>query len=101
MRQSARTTLSRMDLLDGLGVHDLDELALAVRPFRMAPGGLLCRQGEAPGDAFFVSRGRVEISVRLPGEEVVLLRGIGPGEVVGETGASRRRASQRHRSRDR
>jgi ABC-type lipoprotein export system ATPase subunit len=56
----------------------------ALEPLRFAPGQELVEQGAA-GDRFYIiSRGAVEVALKRPGGNDVVVAQMGPGEYVGE-----------------
>lgn len=76
-------TFKSHTFLSPLGDRLLMLLASGARPFRVAPGEFLAREGE-PAHAFFlVQSGHVAIETRGDGREEVFIQAAGPGEVVG------------------
>lgn len=59
-------------------------LARVVRTRRVAAGEVLFEQGDPADSALFLGRGRVELSVRMPGGGTSPLAVLGAGEVLGE-----------------
>lgn len=71
----------------GLPAGDLARLEpdLEDLPTRwLAPGELLIREGDPPGDAYIIHEGVVEVLKRRPDGSVFLAAELGPGELVGE-----------------
>ncbi|HUH01148.1 MAG TPA: cyclic nucleotide-binding domain-containing protein [Kofleriaceae bacterium] len=68
----------------GLPAEHQQVLARVVRRQRVPPGQRLFEQGDPADSALFVERGRVELSVRMPGGGVRPLAVIEAGEVLGE-----------------
>lgn len=68
---------------EGLAAGQCDGLAACAQERRHAPGEYLLRQ-HAPADTFhLVLDGQVEIKLALPGQGIVTLETVGPGEAVG------------------
>lgn len=68
---------------EGLAAEQCDGLAACAQERRHAPGDTLLRQ-HAPADTFhLVLDGQVEIKLALPGQGIVTLETVGPGEAVG------------------
>ena len=73
------TDLSDVPLLTALPEEARHRLERAARVVEVPAGALLLREGDPPGSAFVVRRGRLEVEV---GGRVV--RELGSGEVIGE-----------------
>lgn len=67
----------------GLSPEHCEALAACAEERQYAPGDYLLRQ-HAPADTFhLVLDGQVEIKLALPGQGIVTLETVGPGEAVG------------------
>lgn len=64
---------------------DYQRMALAsgVRPFRVAPGEYLSREGMAAKSFYLIQSGSVAIEIKQPGRGAVRVQEVGPGEIVG------------------
>ena len=79
-----REALSRLELFDGAPPSILERLVVAARPFSLAPGEYLFREGD-PGDRIsLLAEGKLEASMRLPGGREVEIEPLGPGGLIGE-----------------
>ena len=58
-------------------------LATGVRPFTVAAGALLAREGETAGAFYLVQVGHIALGLPTPDRGVVSIQTVGPGEVVG------------------
>lgn len=76
--------LEQVALFAGLNEAALADLRRIARPFAIARGEALFRQGDPPTGLFVVGRGLLEIATRMPGDEAAYVSRIAPGEVVGE-----------------
>ena len=76
--------LEQVALFAGLNAVALADLRGIARPFAIARGETLFRQGDPPTGLFVVERGLLEIATRMPGDEAAYVSRIAPGEVVGE-----------------
>jgi CRP/FNR family transcriptional regulator, cyclic AMP receptor protein len=76
--------LATVPLLDGLPDAELAELARVMRRRELPAGEVLWRQGDHAVAMLLIVRGRVSVSLRLPGERAVEVDSLGPGEVLGE-----------------
>jgi len=80
---------------------DLDQLTLAasrLRRLTFAPGAVIVRQGDVAGDFYIVTRGEVEVTLRHPGGQEIVVNRLGSGEFFGEMAllhGGRRRANVR------
>ena len=74
----------RSDQLAMLDDEALSRLASGGAARGLASGEVLFRQGTAADAAYVVTRGRLAISTRIPGDETAVVSAILPGEVVGE-----------------
>ena len=64
--------------------EDLVDIAQFMRPIRAAAGTRLFSQGQPAEGMYLIETGRVRIVSRLPGDKVVELGRVGPGEMFGE-----------------
>ena len=76
--------LATVPLLEGREEADLVELARVLRRRRVREGELLWRQGDDAREMLFIVDGGVSASLNVPGDRVVEIGRVGPGEVVGE-----------------
>ncbi len=76
--------LGRCPLFSGHGAEDLADIAQFMRPIHAAAGTRLFSQGEPAEGMYLIETGRVRIVSRLPGDKVVELGRVGPGEMFGE-----------------
>ena len=74
-------TLSESALFGGLDLRGLAERWVGLD---LAAGAELWRQGQTADALHVIETGRVEITVRLPGERQTVLAKLGPGDVIGE-----------------
>lgn len=73
-----RRLVSRLDMLSGLSVRQLDRVAKLLHSFFAVPGERILRAGDRADACYFIASGAVE--VRLPGRTI----GLGSGNVFGE-----------------
>jgi CRP-like cAMP-binding protein len=76
--------LGQCPLFAGHAAEELADIAQYMRPIQAAAGTRLFAQGADAEGMYFVEEGRVRIVSRLPGDRVVELGRIGPGELFGE-----------------
>jgi len=76
--------LEQVPLFAGLNDAAFEDLRNIARPFAVARGETLFRQGDPPTGLFVVEQGLLEIATRMPGDEAAYVSRIAPGEVVGE-----------------
>ncbi len=76
--------LGQCPLFAGHGAEDLADIAQYMRPIHAAAGTRLFSQGESAEGMYLVEEGSVRIVSRLPGDRVVELGRVGPGELFGE-----------------
>lgn len=81
---STTAFLATVPLLAGIPETDLTELAGLLRHRDLAPGAVLWRQGDEAQTMVLIARGRVSLSLHLPGDRTLEFTSIGPGEVLGE-----------------
>lgn len=72
------------DPFAGIDPSVRDDLVRTGERFELAASELLFAQGGAADHAYLVLEGRLEVSARLPGDEITVVGEIGPGEVIGE-----------------
>jgi hypothetical protein len=88
-RMASLTAIEKMMLLRqvpmfaDLDPDDLDELAGLVEEHIYAPGGDLCKEGDAGDAVFLVVKGRVRV-VKAVAEGERVLNELGPGACIGE-----------------
>lgn len=71
-------------LLAGIAADALSALGLSDAPLDYARGDALFRQGDASSGLFLIAAGNVRLIGRTPGDGLIELARLGPGEVVGE-----------------
>jgi SulP family sulfate permease len=88
---TAQTSLLER-LIRTLG-REVEDLLVYLERMEAETGEEIIRQGDPSGDVFFLESGRLSVQLRQDDGEVVRLRSMGPGTVVGEVamylGASR------------
>ena len=93
MRADDLTALfERVPLFADLCEAERRDLEGAFRPVTFKPGELIFRQGAEPDGLYLVAEGWVTISVRLPGDDEIGLRTVGPDEVFGEMAIANRQS---------
>jgi NTE family protein len=92
----AAVSLEDLPLLDGLPASALSDLATATRTVEVRAGEWLFREGDAPGSAYVLAGGRLQIV-----QEGAVVRELAPGAVLGElallTGEPRSAGARAHR----
>ena len=76
--------LGACPLFSGHGLEELADIAQYMRPVQARAGSRLFSQGDPAEGLYVVERGKVRIVGRLPGDTLVELGQIGPGELFGE-----------------
>ncbi|MFI5401123.1 MAG: cyclic nucleotide-binding domain-containing protein, partial [SAR324 cluster bacterium] len=76
--------LGACPLFSGHGAEELADIVQYMRPVQAKAGSRLFSQGDPAEGLYLVERGRVRIVARLPGDTLVELGQIGPGELFGE-----------------
>lgn len=76
--------LEQVGLFAGLNEAAHADLCRIARPFAIARGETLFRQGDPSTGLFVVQKGLLEIATRMPGDEAAYVSRIAPGDVVGE-----------------
>ncbi len=93
---SAGDLLARIPLFAEIPARERAQLALLMRPFSLAPGEVLFREG-APGDGLYlIERGRVQAWAGGTGGARLVVAELGPGDLLGElslVGAGERSAT--------
>lgn len=84
MSDEAAGFLSTVALLDGMQEEELANLAGVLRRREVPAGEVLWSQGQEAVAMLFIVRGRVSISLNLPGARTVEVASMGEGEVLGE-----------------
>jgi glutaminase len=84
-REALVVPLAEQPLLAGLGAAEIADLATAAVTLTLAPGDVLCREGETAQDVYFLSSGalRTELASANGGPSRRLLT-MGPGTALGE-----------------
>jgi len=89
-----------------LATLDLDELSQTTSklvPMTFPPGSVIVREGDAADRFYIVTKGWVEVSIRHPGGQQIVVARLGPGRYFGEIGIlryTRRNATVRAGSED-
>jgi predicted NAD/FAD-binding protein/CRP-like cAMP-binding protein len=76
--------LRTIPLFDGLDSSALADVQMAASIFSAESGKVLFRQNDRSDGFYLISRGRVRVSTRVPGDEMVDLIEVGPGNILGE-----------------
>jgi CRP/FNR family transcriptional regulator, cyclic AMP receptor protein len=76
--------LARLPLFAGLPEEELARLTPLMRPFAVAAGTTLFREGDPAGSMYAIEHGLLEAATHLPGERDLRLATIGAGELLGE-----------------
>ena len=95
------TSSPRVPLLEGRDEADLAELARVMRRRTVQEGEILWRQGDDARELALIVDGAVSASLQVTGDRAAEIGRAGPGEIVGEIGAARRRGARDERARDR
>lgn len=84
-RYAVAVPLAEQPLLGGLGAAEIADLEAATATLLLGPGDVLCREGEAAADIYFVCSGalRAEVASGDGGAPRPLLT-MGPGTALGE-----------------
>lgn len=75
---------SSVPLFSRLSPDDLNEIIRGVRPFSLATGDTLFKQGDAGDAAYVVQSGEVNVYARADEAREVHVAALGPGAVIGE-----------------
>src|SRR5438034_1889214 len=76
--------LATVPFLEGGAEADLRELARVMRRRTVREGEILWRQGDDAREMALIVEGRVSASLHVPGNRVVEVASVGPGEMLGE-----------------
>jgi CRP/FNR family transcriptional regulator, cyclic AMP receptor protein len=76
--------LHTIPLFSGLDESVLRDVRTAASPFAVEAGKDLFRQDDPADGIYLIARGRLSVSERAPGDDVVDLVEVGPGAVLGE-----------------
>lgn len=76
--------LRRIPLLKGLAESSLGDIQAATNFFSVEADRILFRQNDIADGVYLMSRGRVRISARVPGDEAIDVTEVGPGSILGE-----------------
>ena len=76
--------LRHIPLLDGLADSSLSDIQATTSFFSVEADRILFRQNDISDGVYLISRGRVRISARVPGDEAIDVTEIGPGSILGE-----------------
>ena len=82
----ARAALAGIELFDGVADAVIERMALAARPFNLAAGEYLFREGDEGDFISLIENGRVDALLRLPGGRELEVQPVGPGQLIGEMG---------------
>ncbi len=85
--EERKKLLAQQELFRGLGDRELEDLARAARPKRLAPREELAHKGEPGTQLFLIVRGRLKASARSGEGHDVAFSIMGPGDLCGEIGA--------------
>ena len=81
---NVRAALEALDLFEGADPAVLDRLAMLARPFSLAAGEYLFREGD-PGDRVsLLASGSMDGTLRLPGGRPLEVQPLGAGALIGE-----------------
>ena len=84
MRVSQAGLLRSVDLFEGLQPNEIENIEHGAESFSFDAGEFLYRQADPAEKVFVVESGHVEISVRVPGDERIVVGEASSGGVVGE-----------------
>jgi CRP/FNR family transcriptional regulator, cyclic AMP receptor protein len=76
-------TFASHDFFRRLGDRHLMLLASGAKPFSMAPGEYLCREGETAKAFYLIQAGHVEVGSTAANRRETIVLTVGPGEVIG------------------
>ncbi len=82
----ARAALAGLELFEGVGDDVIDRMAMAARPFTLAGGEYLFREGDAGDFISLLGSGRVDAIMRLPGGRELEVQPVEAGQLIGEMG---------------
>ena len=81
--RNERERLANARPFAGLGDAAVDEAAAAGHRRHLSPGDTVFRQGEAADELFVLLQGRVKVTQVTPDGQQVVVRLLGPGEMMG------------------
>ena len=82
-REQGRLLLHGVGLFKGLAPEAIDDALDAARRHKVAKGAALFRQDDPPEAFYVLVRGRVKVTQETPEGQTVVVRFIGPGEMLG------------------
>ena len=77
-------TLGRLAIFDGVAAETLAELATSASTRRWAAGRVMFQRGDAEDHLLAIAAGQVRLSLMTPNGRELVLKVLGPGEVLGE-----------------
>lgn len=77
-------TLGRLAIFDGVAAETLAELATSASTRRWAAGQVMFQRGDAEDHLLAIAAGQVRLSLMTPNGRELVLKVLGPGEVLGE-----------------
>ncbi len=75
---------ARLPLFAGLSAEELKEMTWTARPFQLAAGEILCRQGEPAEEMFAIRDGSVQLSIAIAGSGESPIATLRSGSIFGE-----------------
>ena len=87
MQTIETATMSGIGLFDGIDAATLTEVTAVARTRVVCPGETLFEQGDDADSFFLVKAGSVKLTQLSPDGEVVILKLLGPGDVLGGAAA--------------
>jgi CRP-like cAMP-binding protein len=82
--ESITEVLARVELFADLDDGERREACALFRPLSFARGTTIFRQGASGDGLYLIETGKVELTIRMPGEATSVLAHLGPGDVLGE-----------------
>jgi len=76
--------LASVPLYADLNEDERSDIAIGLRRLSFRSGEVLIRQGARPDAVYFILRGQVKVTTRLPGGGEALIAELGPGSMLGE-----------------
>ncbi len=76
---------ARLPLFASLSAEELKEMTWTARPFELAAGETLCRQGEPAEEMFAIREGSVQLSIEIAGSGETPIATLQSGSILGET----------------
>jgi CRP-like cAMP-binding protein len=80
----AASSLQRFRCFQALGDSEVAAVAQVLRPIHLAPGQVLCRQGDSGESIYLLAAGKVEIRLDQPGQEEHVCTILEAGALFGE-----------------